>query len=276
MGHDERDEYMIGFERDGLIGGSYGHVTNESDGSSLALDSELRMYLLDLSDAVWDDITVSGIELDMILFSASVPFTILLCLDTDVFKDDSKHFIRYMNKRCRRWCIEHKMPVICGIELRVEVVDISDIVDNGKLFDIEKNEKFHALADGSKLIESYMTINEEVVADGNAEHNPFAKKWKEERQALKDFLCKYGKLMTSMENGKTYKVYYDETLSRLIGHNYCVCLQYDAVKMEPKSTIYIRALDKFTERMFSANFDTRGKDNMQGTTDDIVSGTQQM
>ena len=30
-----------------------------------------------------------------------------------------------------------------------------------------------------------------------------------------------------------------------------------------------RALDKFTDRMFQANFDARGKDNMAGTYDDL-------
>lgn len=106
-----------------------------------------------------------------------------------------------------------------------------------------------------KYLGTIKLIKEEVVADGDSDHNPYAKRWDAERQALKDFICKYGKLMTSKENGKTYKVYYDKTLSELIGYNYCICLQWDAVKQEPSSIIYIRALDKFTERMFHANFD---------------------
>ena len=39
--------------------------------------------------------------------------------------------------------------------------------------------------------------------------------------------------------------------------------------MKPRSTIYVRALDKFTNRRFNANFDARGKDNEYGTNDDI-------
>lgn len=116
-------------------------------------------------------------------------------------------------------------------------------------------------------MKSYIT--EEVVADGNSEHNPYAKRWKAERQALKDFLTNYGKIMTSKENGKEYKVYYDKTLSELIGINYCLCLQWDRVKMKPESTIYVRALDKFTDRIFQANNDTRGRDNQYGTSDDL-------
>ena len=112
-------------------------------------------------------------------------------------------------------------------------------------------------------------VNEEVVADGNSEHNPYKKRWEAERKALKDFICNFGKVMTSKENGKTYKVYYDKTLSQLIGYNYCICLQWDAVTLKPKSVLYIRALDKFTDKMFQANFDSRGRDNMSGTYDDL-------
>lgn len=112
-------------------------------------------------------------------------------------------------------------------------------------------------------------LKEEVVADGNSEHNPYKKRWEAERKALKDFICNFGKVMTSKENGKTYKVYYDKTLSQLIGYNYCICLQWDAVNLKPKSVLYIRVLDKFTDKMFQANFDARGRDNMAGTYDDL-------
>lgn len=115
-------------------------------------------------------------------------------------------------------------------------------------------------------------IDEEVVADGNAEHNPFEKRWKAERQALKDFLVNCGKIMTSKENGKQYKVFYDQTISNLIGYNYCLCIQWDPIELKPESTIYVRALDKFTNRIFQAQFDDRGKDNLRGTTDDISYG----
>lgn len=111
-------------------------------------------------------------------------------------------------------------------------------------------------------------MKEEVVADGNAEHNPYKKRWDAERKALKDFICNFGKLMTSKENGKTYKVYFDKTLSDLVGYNYCICLQWDQIEMKPKSILYIRALDKFTDRIFTPTFDDRGYDNVRGTADD--------
>ena len=112
-------------------------------------------------------------------------------------------------------------------------------------------------------------LKEEVVADGNSEHNPYAKRWKAERQALKNFICNYGKIMTSKENGKQYKCYYDKVLSQLIGFNYCICLQWDPITLKPSSTLYIRALDKFTNRTFQAQYDTRGQDNQMGTRDDL-------
>lgn len=118
-------------------------------------------------------------------------------------------------------------------------------------------------------------LKEEVVADGNSEHNPYEKRWKAERKALKNFICNFGKVMTSRENGKQYKVYYDKVLSQLIGYNYCICLQWDPIQLKPSSTLYIRALDKFTNKIFQAQYDQRGKDNMLGTSDDLRYGNQQ-
>lgn len=56
----------------------------------------------------------------------------------------------------------------------------------------------------------------------------------------------------------------------MIGVNYCICIQWDSVAMKPSSTIYVRALDKFTDRRFKANFDASGMDNEYGTNDDII------
>ena len=128
----------------------------------------------------------------------------------------------------------------------------------------------------NESIRKYLTllkesfVNEEIVADGNSEHNPYAKRWRIERDALKDFLNNYGKIMTSKENGKQYKVYYDQSMSELIGYNYCICIQWNPIEMEVGSTPYIRALDKFTNRIFQASFDDRGRDNLMGTSDDLT------
>ena len=113
------------------------------------------------------------------------------------------------------------------------------------------------------------SLNEEVVADGNSEHNPYAKRWKAERDALKNFLSNFGQIMTSRENGKQYKCYFDKSLSDLIGYNYCICIQWDPIKLEVGATPYIRAFDKFTTRIFQAQFDDRGRDNLRGTSDDV-------
>ena len=116
---------------------------------------------------------------------------------------------------------------------------------------------------------NYITLlKEEVVADGNADHNPFKQRWKHERETLINYLLNYGELMTSKENGKQYKVLYDEMLSQRIGFNYCLCIQWNPMTMEPGNVIYVRAYDKFTKRIFKPEFDTRGFDNIAGTADD--------
>jgi hypothetical protein len=113
-------------------------------------------------------------------------------------------------------------------------------------------------------------LKEEVVADGNAEHNPFKQRWKHERETLINYLVNYGELMTSKENGKQYKVLFDEMLSSRIGFNYCLCIQWNPLTMEPGNVIYVRAFDKFTRKIFRPQFDTRGFDNIGGTADDVV------
>lgn len=121
-----------------------------------------------------------------------------------------------------------------------------------------------------ECIDKLVTLNEEVVADGNADHNPFKKRWKYERETLINYLTNYGEIMTSKENGKEYKVLYDSTLSSKLGINYCVCVQWNSITMEPGNIIYVRAFDKFTRRRFKPEFDTRGFDNIAGTADDVV------
>ena len=127
----------------------------------------------------------------------------------------------------------------------------------------------------TESMKKYLTVlKEEVAMDGSSEGNPYEKRWKAERDALKNFVANYGKLMQSKEDnkgGKLYKVYFDETMSNLIGYNYCICVQWDEQEMKPGSTVYIRALDKFTPFIRrDLQFDDRGFDNQRGTADDIA------
>lgn len=144
-----------------------------------------------------------------------------------------------------------------GVNYNRVISDIHKFYQEGIKPSIQNN-KIREMAEYLKL---FKPLNEEVVADGDSDRNPYAKRWETERKALKDFLVNYGKVMTSKENGKQYKVYYDKTLSDLIGHNYCICLQWDNVRMKPESTIYVRALDKFTERIFQAKNDAKSLAN---------------
>lgn len=141
-----------------------------------------------------------------------------------------------------------------------------------KLFDLSNivYDRTNSISEGiEKYKNTILLLKEEIVADGNSEHNPYKKRWDAERKALKDFICNYGKVMTSKENGKTYKVYYDKMLSQLVGYNYCICLQWDQLELKPKSILYIRALDKFTDRVFKPQFDNRGVDNIRGNANDV-------
>ena len=131
----------------------------------------------------------------------------------------------------------------------------------------ESYDKINSIYEAVKHLKKM--LSEEVVADGNAEHNVYSKRWKQEREDLKNFILHNGKMMTSKENGKRYFVYYDQSLSELVGNNYCVCLQYDPFTLKPSGTVYIRALDKFTSVLFKPQFDTRGFDNTSGTADDV-------
>lgn len=115
-----------------------------------------------------------------------------------------------------------------------------------------------------------VSLNEEVVADGNAQHNPYKERWKQEREDLKDYIITYGSLKTSMENGKQYVVLFEPEISKLVGNNYGLCVQYDPIKREYRTVIYIRAMDKFTDRIFNPEFDTSGRDNISGTADDNI------
>ena len=122
----------------------------------------------------------------------------------------------------------------------------------------------------SNYYNKFIGLNEEVVADGNADFNPFKQRWKHEREVLKDYLVNYGEIMTSKENGKEYKVLYDRDISNRVGINYCLCIQWNSITMEPGNIIYVRAFDKFTRRRFKPQFDYRGRDNVAGTSDDVV------
>ena len=123
-------------------------------------------------------------------------------------------------------------------------------------------------------VKKYITVlKEEFALDGSSNSNPYKKRWETERKVLKDFICNNGVLMQSREDnkqGKLYKCFTDTWLSNLIGYNYCLCVQWDEIKMKPKSVVYIRALDKFTPNIRrNMQFDNRGFDNVRGTYDDV-------
>lgn len=147
-------------------------------------------------------------------------------------------------------------------------------VQISKVIGLNFYEVFKPHSELTESVKKCLTLlKEEVVLDGSSEDNPYKDRWKAERDALKSFVATYGKLMQSREDnkgGKLYKVYFDKTMSDLIGYNYCICVQWDEQEMKPGSTVYIRALDKFTPFIRrDLQFDDRGRDNVRGNYDDI-------
>lgn len=74
---------------------------------------------------------------------------------------------------------------------------------------------------------------------------PLRNRWHQERLSLKNYLINYGEIMISKENGKEYKVVFDQFLSDQIGINYCICIQWDSLLNQSGDIIYVRAFDKF-------------------------------
>lgn len=64
----------------------------------------------------------------------------------------------------------------------------------------------------------------EGIADGNAEHNPYAKQIKKANDDLKKLVTNYGGIMVNINNGKYYYVYEVMSLSDVLGKRYCLCL----------------------------------------------------
>lgn len=199
-------------------------------------------------------------------------------IEEDISKTSDNAILRALNKRSRSLLNKIKAIRKYGLKRSGEgdtynivykVLRRSGYLD--KLYSII-NLSYDAenSLDESGWIKADSLLDEEVVADGNASHNPFRARWKQEREVLKGYLSKYGQIMTSKENGKQYKVIYDKMLSQNLGINYCICIQWNPITMETGNIIYVRAYDKFTTRLFRPEFDTRGFDNVEGSADDIA------
>lgn len=198
--------------------------------------------------------------------------------DEDISKTSDRAILRALNKKARSLLNKIKSIRKYGLKRNGEgdtynivykVLRRSGYIDKlysliGSSYDRENS------IDESGWIKAESLLTEEVVADGNASHNPFKERWKQERELLKGYLFKYGQVMTSKENGKQYKVIYDSMLSQNLGVNYCICIQWDPIARETGNIIYVRAYDKFTKRLFRPEYDTRGFDNVEGSADDIA------
>jgi hypothetical protein len=102
---------------------------------------------------------------------------------------------------------------------------------------------------------------EEVVADGDPDHNPYAKQWEYENKILEDKLTERGKYMISMENGKVYLCIRDDMLTEALGVPYYLCTliksgkQYGMIYVKPASVF--RPYNAYNAQ--SVYYDYRGR-----------------
>lgn len=91
-------------------------------------------------------------------------------------------------------------------------------------------------------------ILEYNIYDGNAFHNPYAKKIKSAKESLEKLLKYDGKIMVNIDNGKEYLTYEIVSLANAIGKRYCLCQllkdgeQYGAISTKP--------LELFKDKIF--------------------------
>lgn len=91
-------------------------------------------------------------------------------------------------------------------------------------------------------------LSEYNVADGNAFHNPYAKKIKNGQDALKKLIKQYGKIMINIDNGKEYCVYEIYSLAELLGIRYCLCRLIK--DNEPYGQIAVKPLIQFKDKNY--------------------------
>lgn len=61
------------------------------------------------------------------------------------------------------------------------------------------------------------------IADGNVEHNPYAKQIKQNMLLLSSFLKNNCTIMTNIDNGKDYMVYEVAAFANILGKRFCIC-----------------------------------------------------
>lgn len=86
-------------------------------------------------------------------------------------------------------------------------------------------------------------INEYNISDGNADHNPYNKRIKTDRDVLKNLIKTEGQLMQNISNGKQYMVYEITALANIIGKRFGICQQMK--DNEITGTILIKPMISF-------------------------------
>lgn len=86
------------------------------------------------------------------------------------------------------------------------------------------------------------------IHDGNANHNPYAKKIEQSDKALENLLRREGQVLLNIENGKEYLCYEITSLANTIGKRYCVCRLIK--NNEPYGAIYTKPMAQFKMKTY--------------------------
>jgi hypothetical protein len=90
------------------------------------------------------------------------------------------------------------------------------------------------------MVERILEYN---IYDGNADHNPYAKKLNTSMEALENLISREGYQMVNIENGKNYLVYEIVSMANIIGVRYC--LSRLIKNGEPYGSIYVKPLSLY-------------------------------
>jgi hypothetical protein len=86
-------------------------------------------------------------------------------------------------------------------------------------------------------------IVEYNIYDGDAEHNPYAKKLEYSMEKLENLISREGYQMVNIENGKDYLVYELTSLANTVGSRFCLSRLIKDGK--PYGSIYTKPLCLF-------------------------------
>ena len=78
-------------------------------------------------------------------------------------------------------------------------------------------------------------------------YNPYSNEIKDVKHSLNHMLSSYGRMMINIENGRTYVVYYLQSISDAIGKPYVLCRVVND-EGEASGSVYVKPMALFKDR----------------------------